>query len=67
MIQLEQQQHGEFVGGWVYPDRWGWIKNKTAFSLISPQALIILTPAVEIYNVLKQELSMEQHLTKEDI
>ena len=36
MIQLEQQQHGEFVcgrwwGGWVadtnylYPDRWGWI------------------------------------------
>jgi len=33
MIQLEQQQHGEFVGGWVvvaytnylYPARWGWI------------------------------------------
>ena len=35
MIQLEQQQHGEFEGGWVggvvayinylYPARWGWI------------------------------------------
>ena len=38
MIQLEQQQHGEFVGGvvgwwWVadtnylYPARWGWINS----------------------------------------
>ena len=31
MIQLEQQQHKEFVVGWVadtnylYPARWGWI------------------------------------------
>ena len=35
MIQLEQQQHGEFVvvGGvadtnYLYPARWGWIKNE---------------------------------------
>ena len=34
MIQLEQQQHGEFVCGgggadtnYLYPARWGWIKN----------------------------------------
>ena len=38
MIQLEQQQHGEFEGWWVggvvaytnylYPARCGWIKNQ---------------------------------------
>ena len=34
MIQLEQQQHGEFVCGgvvadtnYLYPARWGWIKS----------------------------------------
>ena len=41
MIQLEQQQHGEFVGGgvvvwwcggvadtnYLYPARWGWINS----------------------------------------
>ena len=40
MIQLEQQQHGEFVGGWwvvaytsyLYPARWGWIKKVAANS-----------------------------------
>ena len=41
MIQLEQQQHGEFVvvGGvadtnYLYPARWGWInyKNYTTIS-----------------------------------
>ena len=44
MIQLEQQQHGEFVvgvwvvlGGWVadtnylYPARWGWINKLLQF------------------------------------
>ena len=40
MIQLEQQQHGEFVGGgggvvvadtnYLYPARWGWINEKSA-------------------------------------
>ena len=42
MIQLEQQQHGEFVVGWVgsmgdsnylYPARWGWINNFNYYSL----------------------------------
>ena len=40
MIQLEQQQHGEFVGGvadfnYLYPARWGWIKNKNCSLNIS--------------------------------
>ena len=40
MIQFEQQQHGEFVGGvadfnYLYPARWGWIKNKNCSSNIS--------------------------------
>ena len=45
MIQLEQQQRGEFVvlGGvadtnYLYPARWGWIKNNYLIQLIN-QAL----------------------------
>ena len=42
MIQLEQQQHGEFVGGgggvaytnYLYPARWGWIKNLFHFNYL---------------------------------
>ena len=53
MIQLEQQQHGEFVVGWVgwvgwvadtnylYPARWGWIKNNFAHIPFGPNVVLL--------------------------
>ena len=45
MIQLEQQQHGEFVVGgggggvadtnYLYPARWGWINISQLFACVT--------------------------------